>query len=232
MRPYKLEISFYSPLILYHLITLDALVTYALAMRRPNHHKGYFCKPQIMIKQEDSDIIKRELHHLITHHTPLYPVTMASYIQPVQKIEYLDSWKKRFESKYAKLADFGKARRRIDTTSGKYRSYNMPLPAVVVQKAFFAFIGKSDVADMVNDYIVGIGKKRNQGFGWIRDIELSEADYTCFDIACMRPIPEEIAKKHGIKGMLKYCAWQSPYWLRDNMCKCIVPITEEEGGIK
>jgi len=226
MRAYKLEVSFYSPLILYDLITLDALVAYALAVKY-NNRKGFFCNPQAV--KQDNNIIKHELQHLITHHTPLYPIIMASYIQPVLKIEYLDSWKKRFESKYAGLADFGKARRRVDTSSGKYRSYNMPLPAVVVQKAFFVFIGKSDVADMINDYIVGIGKKRNQGFGWIRDMKLSNADYTCFDIARMRPVPEEIAKKHDIKGMLKYCAWQSPYWLRDNMCKCIVPAEPGRG---
>lgn len=222
MQSYRLTIKFYSPLVLYDSITLDALVAYALAIRR-NTRKGIFCIPQ-QIQKRDNEV-KHELHNLITHHTPLYPVAMASYLQPLgSTAEYLDSWKKRFESKYSRLADFGKARRRVNTGSGKYRSYNMPLPAITMREGFFAFIGKgSEVVEIVEKHIVAIGKKRTEGFGWIEKMELSEADYSCYDIARMRPVPKDIAEKHHIRGEIRYCAWQSPYWLRKNMCECVVP---------
>jgi len=222
MRPYKMTLSFYSPLVLYDPITLDALVAYVLAKKR-NNLAGNFCVPQ-QIQRRDKEI-KHELHNLITHHTPLYPVTMASWFQPLgESVEYLDSWKKRFDSKHSRLANFGKAKRRVNTSSGKYRSYNMPLPAVTIQTGFFAFIGKgAEIVEILEEYIVAIGKKRSEGFGWIKSITLSEADYTCYDIARMRPVPKEIAKRNKIKGALKYCAWKSPYWLRENMCECVVP---------
>lgn len=222
MRPYKLAVSFYSPLVLYDPITLDALVAYALVTRR-NTRLGTFCLPQ-QIQGRDEEV-RHELHELIAHQTPLYPVTMASYLQPIGNVaEYLDSWKKRFESKYSRLADFGRARRRVNTGSGKYRSYNMPLPAMTMRAGFFAFIGKGpEVVELLESYVPAMGKKRAEGFGWIDRLELIEADYTCYDIARMRPVPREIAEKHKIKGMLKYCAWQSPYWLRKNMCECVVP---------
>jgi len=222
MQSYKLKIKFYSPLILYDRITLDSLVAYALAIRR-NTSGGLFCIPQQLQQRDDN--VKHELHNLITHHTPLYPLTMASYLQPIgNKCEYLDSWKKQFDSKYSHLADFGKAKRRINTSSGKYRSYNMPLPAVVMQSGFFAFIGDgTGVLDLLEEYIVSIGKKRAEGFGWIDSMELIDEEYSCYDIARMRPVPIEIAKKHKITGILRNCAWQSPYWLRKNICECVVP---------
>jgi len=222
MHPYNLFLKFYSPLVLYHPITLDAIVAYCLAVRR-NNKNCKICFPQ-QINDKDEKV-KHELHHLITHHTPLYPVSMASNFQPIgTTTEYLDSWKKHFESKYAHLADFGKAKRKIDTGSGKYRSYNMPLPALVVQMGYFAFIGKGNqIVELLQDYVVAIGKKRSEGFGWIAEMDLREADYSAYDIARMRPVPKEIAKKNKITGKPAYCGWQSPYWLRENICECVVP---------
>ena len=223
MQPYKLLLKFYSPLILYHPITLDSIVAWCVAMRRSNRRCKAFLPQQL--NEKDTGVIKHELHQIIQHHTPLYPVAMASYFQPIGSTsEYLDSWKKRFESKYAYLANFGKARRRIDTGSGKYRSYDMPLPAIVTLAGYFAFIGKGEqVINLLQNYVVAIGKKRSMGFGWIDHMELQPANYTCYDIARMRPVPKEIAQKNKITGRLTYCAWQSPYWLRENICECVVP---------
>ncbi len=222
MRPYRLFVKFYSPLILYHQITLDAILAYCIATRL-NENKGTFCLPQ-QIQGSDTKI-KHELFKIIEHNTSFSPVPMASYFQSIgSTTEYLDSWKKRFESKYSHLADFGKAKKQVDTGSGKYRSYNMPLPAVVSNMGFFAFIGDSlKVLDLLEKHIVSIGKKRSAGFGWIDKMEVRDASYTCFDIAGMRPIPKSIAEKNKITGMSSYCAWRSPYWLRKNICECVVP---------
>ena len=222
MQPYNLLVDFYSPIALYHPLALDSVVAYCLAKRRIKNCCK-ICLPQ-KVNGKDEEI-KHELHHLITHHTSLYPVSMASNFQFVGPTsEYLDSWKKRFESKYAYLADFGKARRRINTGSGKYRSYNMPLPCIVGTMGYFAFIGKGpEIVDLLGQYIVALGKKRSEGFGWIKAMELKKANYSPYDIARMRPIPLEIAQRNKITGRRTICAWQSPYWLRENICECIVP---------
>ncbi len=220
---YKLFIKFYSPVILYHPITLDALIAYGIAMRH-NENKGVFCLSQ-QLPGSDSKINK-ELNKLILNKTQFSPVSIASYFQPIgETTEYLDSWKKRFESKYSYLADFGKTKRRVDTSSGKYRSYNMPLPAVCVNSGYFVFAGLGKkVLKIMKDYIVGIGKKRGEGFGWIDFMELTKApELKIKDIIRLRPIPKKIAEKNDIKGDISFCAWKAPYWLRTNSCECVVP---------
>ena len=149
---------------------------------------------------------------------------MASFLQVDGAIEYLDSWKKRFHSKHVHLVDFGKARRRINTASGKYRSYNQHLPAKVLDRGSFVFIGNGSVVmELMEDYVPGIGKKVSEGFGWIDGLDLTDSELSWNDILLMRPVPLPVAEKYGISGNRRICGWRPPYWLKTNVCECMVP---------
>ena len=80
MRPYNLFVKFYSPLVLYHQITLDAILAYCIATRQ-DKNKGTFCLPQ-QIQGSDTKI-KNELFKTIEHNTSFSPVPIASYFQPL-----------------------------------------------------------------------------------------------------------------------------------------------------
>ena len=221
MRGYNLYIKFHSPMIFYHLPVFDSIIAYCLAREMDKKRSIVFIQRPQQVPDNEIESFRR----IIEHHTCLYPLPMASYLMPDNyPIEFLDSWKKRFDSKNSCIADFGKAKRQINTGSGPYRSYNMPLPAKIIQSGYFGFIGDgSRIIELIENNLVGIGKKISEGFGWIDEIELREIDYTCFDIARIRPVPLEMAKNHKITGRIIISGWKSPYWLKDNICECIVP---------
>lgn len=221
MRGYNLFVKFYSPMVFYHLPVFDSIIAYCLAREMDRKRSMVFVQRPQQVPEREIESFQK----IIEHHTPFYPVPMSSYLMPIDEpIDFLDSWKKRFDSKHSNIADFGKARRRIHTGSGPYRSYNMPLPAKIIQVGYFAFIGDGErILELIKNNLVGIGKKISEGFGWIDNVEIKEIDYTCFDIARMRPVPIEMAEKHKIIGRKMMAGWKSPYWLRENICECVVP---------
>ena len=196
---------------------LDAILSYCL--QRENHrHIGYYAGTW---RNREFDGINR-LPEVLGFHGEIPLATRMQYDAgaPI----YADSWKKRFEPKYAILADFGKAKRRIDTSSGQYRSFNMPLPARVIQEAWFFFIGDGTrVQELLDRWIWAIGKKPSEGFGVIKNITLHPWDINELEVLSMRPVPVEIAQSLGIQGMEQYCAWRPPYWGRRNHARCVVP---------
>lgn len=228
MQPYTLHLKFYSPCIYYHPITLDAVISWCIAHEhlQADGLMGFYQKPGEVPDTYGLD----RLDKVIKHIGGGYGVPCSSFMQPAHEpIEFLDSWKKRFENRFAHLADFGKAKRRIDTASGQYRSYNMLLPAKAISDCRFAFIGDGEeVVRLLRDNLVGVCKKVSEGFGWISDIELVEAEWTWQDVCRMRPFPLKFAKQEaydlGIeRPNMAICGWKPPYWLRRNIEACIVP---------
>ena len=221
MRGYNLFIKFYSPMVFYHLPILDSILAYCIVREKDKKRNIVSVHKIRQISEEEI----KEFYRTIEHNTCFYPVPMTSCLLPIGKpLEFLDNWKKRFESKYSRIADFGKSRRRIDTSSGPYRSYRMPLPAKIIQMCIFAFIGDGErVLQLIEENLVGMGKKTTIGFGWIDKIELKPVEYSCFDIAKMRPIPITLAEKYKITGRKVIASWKFPYWQRENVCECIVP---------
>lgn len=223
MKSYTLFVKFYSPLVYYHLPTLDALIAYCLA-KEASQTRGFYQLPcRIPKNNQGVDLLNK----IIEHKGGGDGVPISSYLQPLEKpLEFMDSWKKRFDSKHSYLADFGRARRRIDTASGQYRSYNMPLPAKIISSCFFSFIGEGEkVVELITNNIIGIGKKRSEGFGWIDRLELKENTQTWQDILQMRPVPLWLVENHNLslEGEKKICGWKPPYWDKNNICECIVP---------
>lgn len=217
MRGYKLNLTFYSPCVFHHPPMLDAILSYCL-QRESHRHIGYYAGTW---RDREYDGINR-LPEVLAFHGEIPLATRLQY--DANAPMYADSWKKRFEPKYASLADFGKAKRRIDTSSGQYRSFNMPLPARVIQEAWFFFIGDGTrVQELLDRWIWAIGKKPSEGFGVIKNITLHPWDINELEVLSMRPVPVEIAQSLGIQGMEQYCAWRPPYWGRRNHARCVVP---------
>ncbi len=217
MEGYKLHVTFYSPCVFYHRPILDSILSYCL-QRESQNHLGYFAGTW-----RDREFVGVDrLPEVLAFYEEIPLTTQLQYDEntPV----YMDSWKKRFEPKYQHLADFGDAKRRINTSSGQYRSYNMPLPAKVIQKGWFGFIGDGDrVLDLMNRWIWAIGKKPSEGFGVIEGMNLRQWDVKEIEVLSRRPVPMEIAQTLGLRGVEQYCAWRPPYWGRRNHARCLVP---------
>ena len=223
---YILWLKFYSPIVYYHLPTLDAIISYCLAIEHARGEGQFtqFCKPQAITGK---DLGLNSLDKVIIHKGGAFGVPASSFFQPVgESHDFLDSWKKRWDSESAHYADFSRGARKVNTASGEFRAYNMPLPAHTVDAGYFAFIGNGEkVVQLIKDNIIGIGKKVNEGFGWIDKIELKNSSLGWKDILKMRPVPMFLAENHGIQGgRVKICGWKPPYWDIRNICECVVPV--------
>lgn len=217
MTGYRLDVTFYSPCVFYHRPILDSILSYCL-QRESHRHVGYYAGTW---RDREFEGINR-LPEIIAFKGDIPLTTFMQFDQ--KQPMYIDSWKKRFEPKYARLADFGKARRRIDTSSGQYRSFNMPLQAHVIQAGWFYFIGGGmTVKRLLDKWIWAIGKKPSEGFGVIDHLEVSMWDLIPRDILAARPVPIEIAREIDLPGVEQYCAWRPPYWDRKNHARCMVP---------
>lgn len=89
----------------------------------------------------------------------------ASFAQWGPHSDGQSHWVKRFDRQYEGLVDFGKRRGKIDTSSGKYRGYNMPVQyrhALWVR--WYATGDKGAITEFLAD-VTHIGKKAAQGFG-------------------------------------------------------------------
>jgi len=220
MRSWKLHVRFYSPCVFYHRPLLDALLSYALERR----HQPYRCM-YIAPKWRNRDPVGiPHLQDVVQCFDDIPLTTQMRAVGP--ELPYLDSWKKRFHSKDFRLIRWGRGSHKINTASGKYRSYNMPLPAKTINAAWFGFVGDGPaVLDLMRSHLFAIGKKASDGFGIVDEYRLEEADLDAVDILALRPVPlRVIAQKNlPLSGEAKQVAYKPPYWDNCNVEACVCP---------
>lgn len=144
-----------------------------------------------------------------------------------KEIEFIGSWKKRWHNQDDRITDFGKLKRKVDVQAGPLKSYSMPLNLHSIPEVLF-FFESTDVPEvrrLIEKHLVGMGKKRSQGYGFFSRFEIAESDRN-FEAEILRPIP---VRQEDVTGLnLRYCGWKIPYWLPENMDVCIYPNVEEE----
>lgn len=210
-----------SPICYYELPIFDAILSYCeYASRRKatDYHTPQGSEVRDSIK-EYGIAIPLNQHKLGFYH--------ASYMFSDNVVEGSDSWKKRWASRYDKITDFGKAKRRIDTGSGKFKSYSIPLVTQSCKKAWFYFDGNADIVSTMIDSIYGFGKKVAIGFGWFSGFEIEDKYDERFK--WFRPLPAcpeimmELMKLDGIRIEPGYGAYKIPRWLPENQGQIVIP---------
>lgn len=111
-------------------------------------------------------------------------------------------WHKRFDQALGEqYVDFRGRRGKIDTRSGGYKSYRMPLVTYLVPRLEWYAVGDADgIRELLRD-VTHIGKKRAQGYG--RVARWSVEDYP-EDLSHLRALPDSGGEEMGIRP---------PYWL-------------------
>lgn len=219
---YRITFSMTSPICYFELPVFDAILSYCEYAGRRKASDYHTAQG----KEVDDVEIPLVKHDLGFYH--------ASYMFTDNVVGGSDSWKKRWASRYDQVADFGKAKRRVDTGSGKFKSYSIPLVTQSCKEAWFYFDGDVDaVADMI-DRIYGFGKKVAIGFGWFSGFEIeAEPDdrYRWF-----RPLPQcpeimaELLKLGGIRIEPGYGAYKIPRWLPEHQGQIVTPYTMKPRG--
>jgi len=121
-------------------------------------------------------------------------------------------WEKRLD---AGRLDIVNTPRKIDTASGRYRLYHMPIfyrSALYVD--WYACGDMEIVADLLSD-VWAMGKKTSQGWGRVSRWEISNWDE---DLSWMRAVP--VAGRDFDPSKCLYTGFRPPYWLPSNQTIC------------
>jgi len=124
----------------------------------------------------------------------------------------------------------------INTSSGSFKSYNAALPYSGVDELTFFFepAPNSDperVVELINRHFSGIGKKRSQGFGRIRDMQLVDATDAVESALhhngrVLRALPVEFTSRPTTRVRYERRTVRPPYWHADNQAMAVQPFTD------
>lgn len=217
---FKITFELGSPISFTTRPTFDAILAYAYV----HDMLGYV--PQFLNISE-SGVLKFENLPIKRHEKGYF---LASYMQYDESIaiESIEKWKKRWANKYDYLADFGKGKKRsISIQSGEFKSYDVPFPIIDIPEVWFYFDSDNiaEIDRLIDNYVSHIGKKRSQGFGYIKSKKLEIIDYNPFENDIIRPIPFEFIDKEKFPNVeLDFTAWKPPYWNSCNFELCAIGV--------
>jgi len=152
----------------------------------------------------------------------------CSFNQSPKIHEYIMHWHKRFDDQLEKYLDFQGKRGKVDTTSGKYKAYRMPLVVQLFDCLIWYAVGELDEAQRLCRKVTHIGKKASQGLGAVDywEVEPCEHDWSVVgpDGRLMRAIPIDAGLPPGVQGaQIAQYGIRPPYWHIDHQRVCFMP---------
>jgi CRISPR type IV-associated protein Csf3 len=124
----------------------------------------------------------------------------------------------------------------INTSSGSFKSYNAALPYTGADELTFFFEPAPDarperVVELIERHVSGIGKKRSQGFGRIRDLDLVDATGTVASAlhhngTFLRSTPAEFGSRVVANTRIERRTVRPPYWHAANQTMAYTPFTD------
>ena len=136
-----------------------------------------------------------------------------------------DHWNKRFD---ASLVDLLDARyRRIDTGSGRYRSYHMPVFYRVAPWVRWYAVGNRDAVRSLLERVPALGKKRVHGWGRVTrwEVERVECDRSLIvDGVPQRSIPVTPQSRRIVRdATVMVWGFRPPYYEPGGQAECFMP---------
>jgi CRISPR type IV-associated protein Csf3 len=137
-------------------------------------------------------------------------------------------WRKRFDHE----ADHQEKDTQVNITTGEFKSYNAALPYNPVDRLQFFFEGDADrVMDLLNRHISGIGKKRSQGFGKIRELSVADvSDHVASAVwnagRTLRSLPASFLTETPTGIRVERRTVRPPYWHANNQTMAYPPFQD------
>ena len=141
-------------------------------------------------------------------------------------------WRKRFDvDPVHQIKDT-----QINTSSGAFKSYNAALPYTGADELTFFFepadgTDPERVVEMIETHVSGIGKKRSQGFGQIRDIKVVDATGAVESAVhhngtFLRSVPATFGERVVPNTCIERRTIRPPYWHAANQEMAYTPFTD------
>lgn len=120
----------------------------------------------------------------------------------------------------------------INTSSGEFKSYNAALPYSATDSLTFFFEGDADrVVELIETHVPAVGKKRSQGFGRIRNVQVTSVEGAVESAIyhngrVLRSLPSSFAPT-VIPGMTyELRTVRPPYWHSANQTTAYPPFVD------
>lgn len=137
--------------------------------------------------------------------------------------EGVQHWTKRFDADATALLDWSRVRGRVNTGSGRYRGYHMPVYYRHALTVTWYAVGDGDAVRRLLADVRSVGKKRDQGWGAIGVWTIAPWAHD-WSVECNGRLMRGIPVSHGARdeGRL-HCGYRPSYWDRANQAECYVP---------
>lgn len=211
---YKITFTLKSPVSFIEKPTFDGMLAWCWMKEK------YGTVPQ-KLNLEKEELENFDELPLEKHHDGYFMASWMLYNEG-QALEFTGSWKKRWANEHDHLTDFSGKKRKIRTSAGEFKAYNMPIVLNRIKEVWFYF--ESDNVAMVKkllSHLWGIGKKTSQGYGEIGGFAIEEIDFNPFEGKVIRPVPAKVEdlKQSGTLSV-RMMGYKPPYWLPENQGFC------------
>jgi CRISPR type IV-associated protein Csf3 len=221
---YRVEFDLASPIVFFERPALDSIIAYAYLSEKYNG-MGF---TKLSYTKEDL----KEIADLPINKKDGYYLASLMFFDNSEMLYGLSSKKKRWDSKYDYLADFGKRNRQVNTKRGENKSYDIPFECKFISNVWF-YLNTSEIEHvkyLILKHIAGIGKNVKIGYGIIKSFRAVELNTdNIFDKHLLRPIPskKDLTPSQLQEGfLLQNSGWYPPYWLDINKDLCYYPKCE------
>jgi len=207
MEPLEVTIYFKTPIALgFPWIYLDSLLANLKVIEEQGER--YFISPKVAPME-----------------TPEIPVKKWRdvYVSSVSIFEPSDVGFQVFQ--YFKKGDYPFPEGKIRKGSGFFKDFYLRVGYLPVRSIKFYCTCEKDEVERLLHKAPAIGKERNIGFGFIREVGVKETEYEwglVKDGLAMRPIPVTYLEEYEDTA---YLAYKPPYWMKENVALCAVPFT-------
>lgn len=120
----------------------------------------------------------------------------------------------------------------VNTSSGEFKSYNAALPYSAADSLTFFFEGDADrVVELIEEHVPAVGKKRSQGFGRIRNVQVTSADGAVESAVfhngrVLRSLPSCFAGEVVPEVTYERRTVRPPYWHQANQVIALPPFED------
>lgn len=129
-----------------------------------------------------------------------------------------DYWTKRFDAAESFLVDFGTRKAKVETSSGFYKGYRIPVFYRHTKSVSWYAVGEKGKLENLLRFCNYLGKKTSQGYGAVLDWQVEDfhSDWSVYDDKekLMRAIPKANGVLYGIRPS---------YWNPRHQFLCALP---------
>lgn len=227
----KITFKMRTPVLLGHpWIFFDSLIAHVLLRRQLRD--DYYCLPSSYPLQDLVDKLDVPIRKIMFNNNDyIYDCSVSIIDGSFYPYRYMSVThvRKRFTERHVHEVKTRKSK--IEIAKGSYRMFDIKFIYVPCREiTFYACCAESEIADLLRFIIRCLGKKRAEGFGFVKEVTYEKTNLRTaiiIDDVVTRPIPVELVdcsetlRQYGSCELVPQ-SYKPPYWSKANVKLCTV----------